>query len=221
MSQLSSIAGALSGPPSGHLVALHQLNEILVATDGARVGAILPYVVAALGEAAPGDGDFGGESEIAVLCVRAITNIVDMDPQACRYLARPSSLAVLQLHLVPGGLESEVCEAVCKLLAVTAVQYAQSVLRSGALAAALAVFSNIPAARLAVLQTLLHACEKVRRVKCVGKWDDQLANTALYQIGGREEAALLLDLLPTVLSLIDASIDRGSFASCPIARCGW
>ena len=82
--QLSAIAGALGGPPSGHLIALHQLNEILLAADGARVGAIVPHVICALGEATlPPDG-MGGESEVAVLCVRALTNIVDMDPSACR-----------------------------------------------------------------------------------------------------------------------------------------
>ena len=159
-SQLSNIAGALSGPPAGHLVALHQLNEVLVAADGGRVGGILPYVLAALAEAR-NDGDAFGDSEIAVLCVRAVANIVDMDPQACRYLARPSALAVLQSHLTPGGPETEVGESVCKLLAITASQYSQSVLRSGALAAALSVFGGIPAARVAVLGALQHACEKV------------------------------------------------------------
>lgn len=162
MSQnLSAIASALGGPASGHLVALHQLNEVIIATDGARVGAIVPYILNALAEAGPYE-DFGGENEVAVLCVRAITNIVDMDPPACRFLAKPSALAVLQAHIVPSGGVSEVPEAVCKLLATTAVQYPQSVLRSGALATALSAFESLPEARRAVLQALVHATEKAR-----------------------------------------------------------
>lgn len=188
MSLHEVVLGLRSGPTGGALLALHQLQELILRAsgDGSLAGVVPP-----LGELLASPDADASDPELPLLAVRSLVQIADVEPSALRAVAKPAVLSALattlgQLRDLDTGIE------VVRLAAVVAGRYPSAVLRAGLLGAVLGVADHLPRpSQRAAYVLAVHAAE------CVA---------------GRGEAALVLDATPQLVGAIAVAADAGEAA---------
>ena len=178
---VSEVTEGLRGGGGGALLALHQLQDLILRTqDGGSLLSLIPYVAAVI--TSP---DGLSDPEISLMAVQSLASIVDLEPSAVRVVGRANVLSALatMLHDLPN---LDTGDATVKLVSLVAEQYPSSVLKSGLLGVTLDVAAFLPpASRRAAYVIAVHCAEAVQ---------------------GRDEAALLLDASSKLLSAINSTI---------------
>lgn len=180
-SSLSEVLAGLRAGPQAALLALHQLNELILRSSDGAMAAAVPHLATLL--TSP---DTFSEPEVPLMAVRALATIVDTEPSTVRAMARSAVLAALGTVIEHLPDIAETGDATVTLISIIAAQFPSAVLKAGLLGSTLEIAEFLPPrSRRAAYVLAVHCAESV---------------------AGREDAALLLDAMPKLLGMINTHI---------------